>query len=314
MKISVVIIAKNAKNTICYTLESLKQQTIKPDEILVIVPTTNDQTMDILKKYPEVQVIVSGQSTRGFQRATGVQHACGDIIAFIDADCVAHCRWLEALKNLYVKEDVMVQGGPILETQTLEYALRHLSQRGIVELMNSSPRRVKFLPTANISFRKEVLDIVGNFNKRLHEGEDLDYCMRLLKHKIGIIFNPRAVVYHPVGATEFSIKRPIRYGKSRAMLFLMYKRYLFSPTLVAIIHSSLFMIAFFALVVHQYHIFLTLMGISLIHQLYKFWRKPIIGKQKLRTFIVNTLSAYLLYASFIIHLLYYLLTSIAKNR
>ena len=36
-----------------------------------------------------VRTIVSGRFTRGYQRKVGVENAKGDIIAFINADCVA---------------------------------------------------------------------------------------------------------------------------------------------------------------------------------------------------------------------------------
>jgi len=313
MKVSAVIVAKNAKDTICYTLNSLRKQTRRPHEVLVIIPSANDNTLKALKEYSEVRIIISGQSARGFQRAVGARYATGDIITFIDSDCVANPKWLEALEDLYSKrEDIMAQGGTIIEIENLNQN----PQRNI-ELKNSFPKRIKFLPTANFSFRRGVINIIGNFNEKLNEGEDLDFCIRLLKNRISIVLNPKAIVYHSAKTAKLSIKRSVSYGKSRAIVFLMYKRYLFSAALVAIIHIFLILASIFMLIIHRYDLLLTTMGASLIHQFYKFRHDHFIHKQKvstIKTFVVSVVSSYILYVSFVIYLLYYLVRWFDQQR
>lgn len=49
--ISVVIIAKKAQETVSYTLKSLINQSRKPDEIVVVIPNTEDPTLDAVKRF-----------------------------------------------------------------------------------------------------------------------------------------------------------------------------------------------------------------------------------------------------------------------
>jgi len=307
MKVSVVIIAKNAQDLIRYTLNSLRRQYRKPDEVIIVVPSSNDNTLKVLKEYPEVQVIITGKSIRGFARAIGVRNAIGDIIAFIDSDCVAHPSWLRALEDLYSREEsIMVQGGPTIGVRDL----RQVPQRNLSKLKYLLPRDVKFLPTANFSFRRKILRIVGNFDEKLHEGEDLDFCVRLLKRKVNITMNPRATVYHHSKDDKVSIRRSVKYGASRAVVFLMYKRHIISATLTSIIHFSLILASLLMLIIRRYDLFLAAIGTSLLHQFYKFWRGYVQREPMavaIKTFIVSTVSSYVLYISCVVHLLYYAL-------
>lgn len=305
MSISVVIIAKSAQDTIRYTLDSLRKQSRKPDEVIVVVPSNDDDTLKPLKGYPEVKIVIDSKSTRGSARAAGIQHAIGDIITFTDAECTAHSEWLKALETLYLeREDVLVQGGPIVRIRDL----RQAPQRGILS-PSCHIKKVRFIPTANFSFRREVVSIAGNFDERLHEGEDLDFCARLLKHGIAIILNSGALIYH-LDKTIFSLmKRYVNYGKSRAKVFFIHRRYVFSAALVAIIHILLIFTSIFALTIHRYDISLAAIGLSLAHQFYNFKRSSKAHEKGLaiKRFAMSVISSYALYTSFIVHFLYYLL-------
>jgi glycosyltransferase involved in cell wall biosynthesis len=305
LSISVIIIAKSAQNTIRYSLESIRKQSRKPDEIVVVVPTPEDSTLEALKEYPEVQVVIDRKATRGSARAVGTRQATGDIITFTDAECIAHSEWLRVLEKLYLeRKEVLVQGGPIVRIRDIRQAPRE-------EFLPSSYpiRYVKFIPTANFSFRREVVNLIGNFDERLHEGEDLDFCARLSKHNISVVLNLGAKIYHLDRTTFSLIKRYMNYGKSRAKVFFIHLRFVFYATLIAIIHIILIPIAIWALIIQRYDIFLIAIGLPLLHEFYKFqkvfdWQKK---ESSAKMFLLDIVLSYSLYASFIFHFFYYLI-------
>ncbi|MEM7635146.1 MAG: glycosyltransferase family A protein [Pseudomonadota bacterium] len=86
-KISVVIPAYNAANTIAETLDSLSSQTRAADEIIVVDDGSTDATSDVVVNHPVGAKVVK-QSNSGAAAAfnNGIGNASGDYIALLDAD------------------------------------------------------------------------------------------------------------------------------------------------------------------------------------------------------------------------------------
>jgi len=61
-------------------------------------------------------------------------------------------------------------------------------------------RRVNLLSGAAILFKREIIDEVGGFDERFHMyGEDIEWCLRIVRAGWFIIFEPDAVVLHHGG-------------------------------------------------------------------------------------------------------------------
>lgn len=96
MRISVIIPVYNGSRTIKATLDSVLQQTLPPDEILVMDDGSTDDTFSILQSYAP-RVTAFHQENKGVAAARNAlcARATGDLIAFLDSDDVWHPRYLE---------------------------------------------------------------------------------------------------------------------------------------------------------------------------------------------------------------------------
>jgi len=94
MRISIVINAHNEEKNIGACLCSLKAQTKKPLEIIVINQRSSDKTASISKKHGAI-VYEYGGPTRGDARDYGWRKARGDYVIYLDADDVVNKTWLE---------------------------------------------------------------------------------------------------------------------------------------------------------------------------------------------------------------------------
>jgi glycosyltransferase involved in cell wall biosynthesis len=104
LKISAVIPAFNAAQTIRLTIDSVLAQTRPADEILVIDDGSSDTTAAILDSYgPVLRVIRQENRGAASTRNRLCQEARGDLIAFLDADDRWHPAYLRTQENILRK-------------------------------------------------------------------------------------------------------------------------------------------------------------------------------------------------------------------
>jgi glycosyltransferase involved in cell wall biosynthesis len=88
-RVSVVIPAYNAEATIADAVASARQQTFRPDEIIVVDDASSDRTFERLEALhgPDLKLIRQAENRGGAAaRNRGVDAATGDFVAFLDAD------------------------------------------------------------------------------------------------------------------------------------------------------------------------------------------------------------------------------------
>ena len=159
-------------------------------------------------------------------RNIGAQNAQGDILCFIDADCVPDRHWLRNLVETYDEPDITVVGGGVAFPTERYWRLAD-NIATFHPYLHTSPAGTRDqLPSLNLSFRREVWETVGPFDERYPypTGEDADWTTRarLAGHRLR--FEPSAVVAHypprttlgnlwrhAVGFGQYSVKVDERY-------------------------------------------------------------------------------------------------------
>jgi len=196
LRISVVIPHLNQPEILARCLAALRENTRAPDEIIVV-----DNDSDVLPDVPEnVTLLQEKTPGPGPARNLGVQHSTGDVLAFIDADCLARFDWLEEAERAIARADIL--GGDVrigyvnphkltvLEAYESIYAYR--MQRYI--------RDEGFTGTGNLVVKRAVLEAVGPFAGR-GVAEDRDWGKRATAQGYEITYAPRMRVYHPARRT-----------------------------------------------------------------------------------------------------------------
>lgn len=87
-KVSVIIPVYGAEKYIATTLQSVIAQTYQHLEILVIDDGGLDKSIEICRQFQDPRISIITQKNRGLAgaRNTGIRHAQGDYLAFLDAD------------------------------------------------------------------------------------------------------------------------------------------------------------------------------------------------------------------------------------
>jgi glycosyltransferase involved in cell wall biosynthesis len=112
MKVSVVIPAFNEAERIGKCLESIANQTEKPDEIIVVDNNCTDQTALIAKSYG---ASVVGEERQGMipARNKGFNSAKYEIIVRTDADTILPSNWISNIKRVFGDIDIGAVSGPV---------------------------------------------------------------------------------------------------------------------------------------------------------------------------------------------------------
>ncbi|MBI3397215.1 glycosyltransferase [Candidatus Woesebacteria bacterium] len=173
MKISVCVTTLNEEGTIGKLLESLLNQSQKPDEIVVVDGGSKDRTAGVVRHYQKkdarIRLFVDKLSAAE-GRNIAVDMANNDIIAMTDAGCIAERNWLERLTEPFFQEEVDITAG------FYEMSVGDNRTEALSYFLGVTPSKfnINFLPSGrSIAFRKEAWEKIGGF-KNTKEGTSED--------------------------------------------------------------------------------------------------------------------------------------------
>lgn len=212
VSVTVLIPAYNAAGTIRATLSSLLEQDFDESYEIIVVDSSSDETPRIIAaEFPTVHLIHRDEQTDpGTARNLGLGRARGEIIACIDADCVAPSDWLERMVAAQrVGHEVV---GGTVENGNPESIIAWAGYLGEFRewLPVGPPRLVDHVPTCNISYNRSIFARFGGFPTKFYPQEDLLYHWRLAQHGVPIWFDPSICVRHVHRSTWRAYNRHLR--------------------------------------------------------------------------------------------------------
>ncbi len=184
-KVSVIIPAYNAEQTILETVESVLNQTFRDFEIIVIDDGSSDKTLRILETIQDLRVKVFSYENGGVAvaRNRGISKASGDYVAFLDHDDLWTPDKIEAQLSCLEKHPNAGVAYSWTQFMRGEKGGHHfilgtpVMHRGNVY---SELLKTNFLHSgSNLLARKEAIDAVGGFDPTPKNCEDWDYYLRL---------------------------------------------------------------------------------------------------------------------------------------
>ena len=181
----------NEETTISKCLDSIFNVMEKIDEVIVVDNGSSDRSKSIVRSYGKVMLIEKPDATLGALRNSGAQVASGNLIAFIDADCVIDPLWRTNVVQTFQNPLVTVSGArysipsnPIW-IEKVWYSQKKFNQ-GEVSYINSG----------NFIIRKKCFIRIGGFDVNLLTGEDTELCIRLKSRGFMIWENPDIKAIH----------------------------------------------------------------------------------------------------------------------
>jgi glycosyltransferase involved in cell wall biosynthesis len=189
--VSVVIPSYNSSRTILHCLTSLFNQEESPGEVIVVDSSEDDTLALVELNYPQVRTHKFQHRTfPGPARNKGTEMASGEIIAFIDADCLAAPDWVKRIASQHSTGHVIVGGSvDVGNPNSLLAWARHLGE--FREFLPSGPEHpVIHVPPCNISYRKCLIKRYGGFPNAYYPQDDMLFNHLLSRNGFPVWFDP----------------------------------------------------------------------------------------------------------------------------
>lgn len=220
-KISIIIPVYNEEDYLYQCLNRLCQQKTKITfEIIVVDNNSSDQTKKIAQTQ-KCRVINERQQGAVFARNKGTQTALGEIIIFIDADCLLPPDYLNKVVAIFERHPeidavsgpcVYYDGGRFIYwlTDKLDY-LYYLFK--LVKISFG----VQIMTSANMAVKKKVFEKIGGFNEQITkvvQTEDVEIAIRLQRAGFKIYFDKNLKIFSSFRRIKAS---PLRFISERSL-------------------------------------------------------------------------------------------------
>jgi glycosyltransferase involved in cell wall biosynthesis len=204
--ISIIIPALNEEKMIGRCLESLARLTFAGDrfEVLVVDNGSRDKTLTIANSFKDrlnLKVLQQAGVRISTLRNMGARSAAGNILAFLDADCLAPTDWLERIFALASTDGSGIIGAHYLLPEDSSWVGR--TWHHYQEAPKSG--EVSHVPAGDLVIRREDFLKLGGFDETIQTNEDYELCDRARKAGMRVCAFPQIGVIHLGTAQNLSV-------------------------------------------------------------------------------------------------------------
>ncbi len=226
MVISVVILTFNRREHVVDTVKSTLRQMFDGDyEVIVADNWSDDGSYEELKsRFSRISNfrIVRPSQRIGIAAARnyGLQIAKGDIVAFIDDDCIANRSWLKEINSIFKDSSVGCVGGKISLVMVGAKKPTWLGKDvyGILGVTNwgEKVRDIYFPIGGNLAIRRDLAQKIGGFKEQLGPrgvkvfGEEISISNRVRNSGFRVVYAPKAEVFHKIWKNRIEIEHLLR--------------------------------------------------------------------------------------------------------
>ncbi|MDF1755349.1 MAG: glycosyltransferase [Verrucomicrobiales bacterium] len=210
-KISVVIPARNEERWIGLCLSALHAGTTPRSEYEVILVDngSTDQTVEIARPLVDQIIDLAGVNVSQMRNAA-VAEARGEVLAFLDADCIPTPDWLETGLKSLGDENCITGASYVLPENPAPVESLLVS----LEAKPTSKEKAKFVPAGNFFIHKAFFNEIGQFDSSLEAGEDKELCARASRSG-AVYHDPAIIVAHEGNPKTFHglFRRELWHGR-----------------------------------------------------------------------------------------------------
>lgn len=224
--VSIILAARgrHAATRACVTSLLALDYPGEPCEIIVVDDASEPPLAPALAGLPIRLIRVEQNIGQSAARNRAAAEARGELLAFIDNDCLAEPAWLRALVPHFADPGVTIVGGRVVAPAqrgriAAFEAVRSPLDMGVSDAAVGPGEAVAYLPTCNLVVRRDALLAAGGFRADMRVGEDVDFTWRVLRTGAAARYVPAGrVIHHHRTRPGALLRRRADYGSSEADL------------------------------------------------------------------------------------------------
>ena len=239
MKVSIITVVLNNKETVKDAILSVGSQDYNDIEHIVIDGKSMDGTRSVIDKYRDRLAVVISESDNGIYDAMnkGLRLASGEIIGFLNSDDLyAHKNVISDVVSILSKMKVDAVFGDLVFVSSTD--LNHIDR--FYHSKNFRPKLLSkgIMPAHPTLFlRKTVYEKYGYFKTDYHIAADFEFAVRIFKdNNISYYYIPKIMVKMRTGGTStknlksnwilnLEVLRACRENGLKTNLFKIYSKY-----------------------------------------------------------------------------------------
>lgn len=219
--LSVIIPNYNGASTISDCLASVFSSSHDNLEVIVVDDCSEDNSVDIISRYPCMLVRLERHSGAAYARNRGARQSRGKVLFFTDADClVMHNTLANAVKAFEGMDGPVVIGG----TYTIEPVDKHFFSRFQSVFINYSETKnmqnPDYIATHAMAIDSEAFRQTGGFSaESLPILEDVEFSHRMRERGFRLIMGRDIFVRHRFG---YTLAQSLANAFRKSMYWTMY--------------------------------------------------------------------------------------------
>lgn len=218
-RISLIVPNYNGNGTIGKCLEAVFSSDYESFEVIVVDDCSTDDSAEIIRRFPCKLVTLDRNSGASVARNTGARNSSGDVLFFIDADCIVQKDTLSIVDKTITGHEDTVFGGTYSRVP-FDDNFFGTFQSVFIHYSETRRREPDYIATHAMVIRRKLFEKSGGFREDfLPILEDVEFSHRLRRSGITLKMNPEITVKH---IFNFTMAKSLRNAFKKTKYWTMY--------------------------------------------------------------------------------------------